>query len=333
MSTAMLEALRIVTKAVADTKEHKDFAFEIKEIDDGGKFTGLASTYGNRDAGGDVVQKGAFDKTIAERGDEVVILWQHDAKMPIGLGKLEDSDKGLLIHGVLDLELSDAKDAYRRLKSKLVKGLSIGFRTMKEDVKDGVRFLKEIKLYEVSLVTFPMNESAIVTAVKAGENGEVKMDFATAFDEIELWNMPWSMTSAISESLFSIRHDDAIDTAQKLEQSLEALEQFREKYMEFLPRFLELMDKMKSLKAFIEQEQKAGRRISSATQTQLSTVLTKLEEATETLRALLGEEAAEDDSTSKQGAVRPKATEPEAQRIHSFVATLPDKVAEAFSKC
>src|SRR5262249_31377443 len=51
--------------------------------------------------------------------------------------------------------------------ARIVQGLSIGFQTVKREMKDGVRQLKELKLYEGSIVTFPMNESALIETVKA----------------------------------------------------------------------------------------------------------------------------------------------------------------------
>lgn len=151
--------------------QKQDFIFEIKELgEEQGTFTGYASVYSVEDEGGDVVEPGAFTKTIAERGNEVPILWQHNPGEPIGKGRLEDSERGLVIHGKLETELPEGQRAYLRLKKGLVKGLSIGFRALKDSVENGVRHLKEIKLFEVSLVTFPMCEQALVTIVKALED-------------------------------------------------------------------------------------------------------------------------------------------------------------------
>lgn len=137
--------------------EHKSFAFELKEANEAGEFTGLASVYGNRDLGGDVVERGAFTKTLRERGSEVPILWQHDQKNPIGLGTLTDSADGLLIKGKLDLDIPEGQRAYSGLKKGYLKGLSIGYDVVKQKYAGNDRHLTELKLYEVSTVTLPMN--------------------------------------------------------------------------------------------------------------------------------------------------------------------------------
>ena len=80
----------------------RGFPFELKELDGAGTFTGLASTYGTKDLGGDIVLPGAFAATLAEKGRERPLLWAHDTAEPIGLGVLTDSGKGLEIEGTLD---------------------------------------------------------------------------------------------------------------------------------------------------------------------------------------------------------------------------------------
>lgn len=153
------------------SRQTKDFRFEIKldPLNDG-SFSGLAAVYGNVDLGNDVIEPGAFSKTIVERKGTVPLLWQHDPSRPIGMGKLVDSADGLRIEGKLALGVSYAKDAYEAIKSSIVDGLSIGYDVVKRDFKDNVRYLKEIKLWEVSLVTFPMNEMARVSSVKSEDD-------------------------------------------------------------------------------------------------------------------------------------------------------------------
>ncbi len=146
---------------------NKTFKLEIKELGQQGTFRGMASIYGNKDLGGDVVEKGAFSKTLQMKSGEVPILWQHDPSEPIGLGKLTDMNDGLQIDGELALESPVAQKAYGLMKKGVLKGLSIGYDTVISDVKDKIRYLKELKLWEVSLVTFPMNEMASILSVKA----------------------------------------------------------------------------------------------------------------------------------------------------------------------
>lgn len=65
------------------------------------------------------------------------------------------------------MDLDEAKRAYTLIKARVIKGLSIGFETIQDSVEDGVRLLKEIRLWEVSVVTFPMNLDAAIGSVKS----------------------------------------------------------------------------------------------------------------------------------------------------------------------
>ena len=148
----------------------KDFRFELKSLSDAGSFEGLVAVYNNVDLGGDVIEPNAFAKTLTDRGNEIPILWQHDPREPIGLGKLNDTSQGLLVQGQLVLESPVAAKSYALMKAKVLRGLSIGYDSMKDRMVDGIRHLLEIKLYECSLCTFPMNPAAQITGVKSVED-------------------------------------------------------------------------------------------------------------------------------------------------------------------
>jgi HK97 family phage prohead protease len=157
----------------------QNFKFQVKEIGDKGSFVGMGAVYGNRDLGDDIIVPGAFTKTIAERGNEVPLLWQHDSREPIGMARLKDSEKGLIVEGELVLDSPVAQKAYALLKAGVLKGLSIGYDTITEKMDGGVRYLKELKLWEMSLVTFPMNERALVATVKSAE------EYSALVDQVE----------------------------------------------------------------------------------------------------------------------------------------------------
>jgi len=145
----------------------KAFKFEAKASEVAGHFTGRASVYGVIDAYNDVVMPGAFTKTLEDHGGRIVVLSQHDPSEPIGFAELEDTKQSLNASGALVLDLQSAKDAYVRLQNGLIDGLSIGYEVVKDNFQNGVRQLHEIKLWEVSLVTFPANQFARVTDVKS----------------------------------------------------------------------------------------------------------------------------------------------------------------------
>ena len=151
--------------------QRKQFDFDLKASADG-TFTGTASVYGNKDLGGDIVERGAFTKTLRERGATLPVLWQHDQKTPCGLGTLTDTSTGLQIAVKLSLGTAAGREAYELLKDGVIRGLSIGYDVVKQKYADGARHLTELKLYEVSLVTFPMTEQATIAAVKAASSSE-----------------------------------------------------------------------------------------------------------------------------------------------------------------
>jgi HK97 family phage prohead protease len=146
--------------------------FELKEVNEDGSFVGIASVYGVEDLGGDVVDKGAFKKTISEN-PSVPILWQHKADEVIGTGTVKEWQGKVLLEAKLDLDDATALKAYQKMKKGLIKGLSIGFNTVKstwEEIEGRmIRHITELKLWEVSVVTFPMLPAAQVTRVKSAE--------------------------------------------------------------------------------------------------------------------------------------------------------------------
>jgi uncharacterized protein len=149
--------------------QNKSFKLELKSLTDQGTFVGMASVFGNVDLGGDIVEPGAFSRTLQHKGGEVPILYQHDTRQPIGLGKVRETKAGLEITGELVMQTSKAQEAYALMKRGVLKGLSIGFDVVRDTVANGIRHLHELKLYEVSVVTFPMNELAMVSNVKSDD--------------------------------------------------------------------------------------------------------------------------------------------------------------------
>lgn len=144
------------------------FRFETKALDDeAGMFEGYASVFGNVDLGGDVIDAGAFKKTLKEVKGRP-ILWQHFSDMPIGVEiEAAEDEHGLRVKGQLNLATQQGAEAYALLKQGALRGLSIGFNTVKDAITDNIRHIKELKLWEWSVVTFPMNTLANVTAVKS----------------------------------------------------------------------------------------------------------------------------------------------------------------------
>jgi uncharacterized protein len=128
-----------------------------------GHFTGYASLFGVPDLGRDVVARGAFAESLARRGPGGVrLLWQHDPAEPIGrwLALREDA-RGLLVEGCLNLAVQRAREVDALMREGGLDGLSIGFRTLSAAPdRAGYRQLLAIDLWEISLVTFPLQPGA-----------------------------------------------------------------------------------------------------------------------------------------------------------------------------
>jgi HK97 family phage prohead protease len=155
--------------------KHFDFSLETKALKETGEFEGYASTFGNVDQGGDVVEPGAFIESVVKAkkdGRSIPMLWQHDHREPIGVWKdIAEDAKGLFVQGQLLVEADPlAKRAHALLKAKALGGMSIGYAIppggAEPDDKRRVTRLKKIDLREISLVTMPMNIEARVTTVK-----------------------------------------------------------------------------------------------------------------------------------------------------------------------
>lgn len=148
--------------------EEKTFPFEIKSLTEEGTFEGYAAIFDKPDAFGEVIAKGAFDKTLQE-GTSRPMTWYHDVRNPLGLAELSVDSKGLKVKGKFDLNVQAAREKHSLMKNKVIRGLSFGFKTVR-DIWDGkTRILKELKLFEVAPVTFGMHPDALVTSVKQWE--------------------------------------------------------------------------------------------------------------------------------------------------------------------
>ena len=165
------------TKSVEDYNT-QTVPFEFKAInseddEEKGMFEGYGSIFGNKDLGNDVVEAGAFSKSLRKRKpNQVKLLWQHKQDQPIGVfEKITEDGDGLQVKGRLALGTQQGREAFELMKMGALDGLSIGYKADPDkqsyDERRRRRMLKEVDLMEISLVTFPMNPKARVTMVKA----------------------------------------------------------------------------------------------------------------------------------------------------------------------
>lgn len=170
--------------------ETKDFKFSLFELDEKkGTFKAHASIFNTVDAYKEMVRPGAFKKTIREK-KKFPLCWTHDIKEPLGLGIPTEDATGLLLEGDLNQDVRRSVELRSLIKQGVPIGLSIGYETVKDDFdkETGVRILKEISLWEISLCLFPACPGTGVQDVKSVDIYELA--FGPEIDPSELKPYP-----------------------------------------------------------------------------------------------------------------------------------------------
>ncbi|WP_280441068.1 HK97 family phage prohead protease [Nocardia brasiliensis] len=172
----------------------KNAAAQIKAgPDDGlaeGEFTAYASVFGNKDSYGDVVMPGAFTATLAAwaaKGNPIPLLFGHNMSDPdFNIGEVLEAvqdETGLRVRARLDLQNPKAAQVYRMIKGRRINQMSFAYdvitggyeqRAKDTDPTEGGEpeseefyALRELKLYEVSVVTIGANQETEILAVKS----------------------------------------------------------------------------------------------------------------------------------------------------------------------
>ena len=169
-----------IDEAINIKGQRQIYECEIKaSTDDSGTFEGYASTFGNVDKGNDIVVAGAFRKSLRRRPyNKVKLLYQHNNNEPIGVfTSAKEDQSGLYVKGQLAMGTQRGRETFELMKMGALDAMSIGFKadpkSQSYDERKRRRYLKDIDLMEVSLVTFPMNDKAIIHAVK-GEDRTIR---------------------------------------------------------------------------------------------------------------------------------------------------------------
>lgn len=153
--------------------------FEFKSEGGDGKIVGYGAFYNNVDQGYDVLHNGSF----SEINRSIKMLYQHNELIGSWDNVREDQN-GLIVEGTINTKTSLGADAYELAKAGDLTDLSVGFKTKEYyfDDKDN-RHITKADLYEVSLVSFPMNEKANIVSVKS-EDIHNERDFENALREL-----------------------------------------------------------------------------------------------------------------------------------------------------
>lgn len=124
------------------------------------RIAGYAALFGTRDAGRDLIRRGAFARSLAERRDPLPLFWQHRADLRIGwIERISEDARGLRVIATIDNPEGAAGLALRR---RAVSGLSFGYRARAASRSAQGRDLTDVDLFEVSLVNHPLQHGARV---------------------------------------------------------------------------------------------------------------------------------------------------------------------------
>jgi len=202
--------------------DKRAFRMELKDVQpETGTFVGYLSTFGNTDAQGDVVERGAFSRTLdrwKQKGKPIPLLWQHSEVVGgIDARDASEDDHGLFVKGKLVMELQKSKEVLALLKAGIVNAMSIGYDVIQQAREGGVRKLKELRLYEGSLVLWPANENAEVIAVKKKQPDDENAALGDALGAVidQAHQFLKAATTEVQSVIFPKKHWDDADECKK----------------------------------------------------------------------------------------------------------------------
>lgn len=180
-----------------------------------GVFEGHASTFWRTDSYGTAFSPSAFRKTLAERGSRVPVLYQHNPDLNVGVPlRLEEDQRGLFVEAKLFDDGADGTVLLKRMRQGARFGMSFGFRTVKDrEASDAdpldmaqmpdvdrreVRVIDEVRLYEVSVVSFPANEAAEIIAVRSQRETDA---LATVLDALRTGRLSSDQVALVRDAV------------------------------------------------------------------------------------------------------------------------------------
>ena len=173
----------------------------IKDLDLGKREVAVyLSTFDVIDSDNDMIVKGAFERSIKDRGvgsnsnRQIAFLRYHDWQHQIGkFTTLQEDDKGLFAVGKLGTS-TKGEDALRDYEDGIIKEHSIGFQYLEDGIKwvddtsvkdDGYFRIEEVKLFEGSAVTFGANQyTNVISVAKAEEKENIFKKLTTEIDVV-----------------------------------------------------------------------------------------------------------------------------------------------------
>ena len=155
--------------------ETKFAPVEVDSIKLDGSFSGYASLFNEVDQANDAVAPGAFTASLKTKtAGNIRMLFQHNPDEPIGVWKsIREDEKGLHVEGKILNKFGRGREVLELIREGALDGLSIGFKTKRSrvDPNNKVRWILSADLWEISVVTFPLLESARIETVKSAGSG------------------------------------------------------------------------------------------------------------------------------------------------------------------
>ncbi len=198
--------------------------FRVKEFDaEAGTLEGYGSKFNVIDQVGDVVLPGAFKNSLMGGPQNIKFLWQHNPAEPIGIfTEMKEYADGLYFKAQL-ANTQRGNEARELMKMGAIDGFSIGYIPLIEERSEqkgrNVNLVKEVKLMEVSLVTFPCNTQARLESIKS--------EFDERFGSLTLeqQQVVRQFIDAITDTKAAIEDDTVITISDEAETIVEAVEE------------------------------------------------------------------------------------------------------------
>lgn len=227
------------------------------KADETGKIAGFFSTYEKiPDSYGDIIEPGAFTKTIEKRkasGHPFPLCWNHDFSSVIGVvDNVEEKEIGPYIEASF-LDTALAQDVRKMVQSGAVYQFSFAYDVLSwreptaEEKKMGVQnVLQEVEVFEVSVVTVPANQNAVVTDIKGAIEAEIKAGRRNNKSDEETIKQIISL----AQSLLTVKEDDKPEEEEAEEEAKSEVNEASEEQKDDgnSKRADELLEKIKSMK-------------------------------------------------------------------------------------
>lgn len=264
----------------------KQLKFNIKSVDEQGKFSGLAAAYGNIDSDSEIIDLGCFKRSISHtNGKGIPVCWTHDLRTPIAWGTFaEERKEGLYVEAQFLINTEQGRTAYEWAKMGAELGanvgISVGFRPTKEGsyFKDGIKHFKDAQLVEYSLCVAQANPRARVATVK--EQKDFAESLAEARSLSQLYEERCTLESALYDATQESLGNDQLATDEKKAEVAKSYEQYAAAMSDWYGRFIDAdTDNDPEEDNMDGKNEKAGRAISAATAEQIKQAMGHLADA------------------------------------------------------